>query len=113
MNIATPSGINAMLRATPGAVAVSCGGVGGWGHYQQVPTTFGGDGGVMGAMPSVVVADEYLPGVGLSEADGDAAGVGLDVVVGDWVWNIRGVEPGESPGEIRLLLSNRRSNTDA
>lgn len=112
MDLSTPAGVNAMLRATPGAVAVSRGGVSGFGHYQQVPVTFGDDGGVMGSMPSVVIADEYFPGVGLCEADGSAAGSGEDITVGSYVWNIRGLEPGESPGEIRALLSNRRSNTN-
>jgi hypothetical protein len=112
MDVATPAGVNAMLRATPGAVAVSYGGVAGHGHYQQIPANFGDEDGVIGSVPSVVVADEYFPSIGLCEADGDASGAGEDIVVGDFLWNIRGIEPGDSPGEVQLLLSNRRSNTD-
>lgn len=103
----SPDTINRMFRATPGAVAVAYGGVDGWGHFAQVPVQTG-EGPIMSS-PSVAVADEYFPGIGNSEQDGDFEGVGEEITVGEYVWTIRDVVHGESPGEIILLLTNRRS----
>lgn len=107
----SPATINRMFRATPGAVAVSYGGVDGWGHYAQVPVQTGADPGLVVSVPSVTVADGYFPGIGDCESDGDLDGVGADIRVGDFVWTIRdiahGEAPYEAPGEIVLLLSNR------
>ena len=106
-NLMSPAVIDVMIGATPGAVVVSYGGVTGWGHYAQVPTAFASDDGVVVSVPSVVVADGHFPGIGGCESDGAHEGVGESIVVGDYEWTIRGIEPGEAPGEIRLMLSNR------
>lgn len=113
LDISSGAGINAMIGATPGAVVVSYGGVDGYGHDAHVPTEFGADVGVVVSEPSVVIAAEFFPELGLCEGSGTAEGVGRDITVGDYIWNVRAIEPAESPGEIRLMLSNRRSNTDA
>ena len=107
MNLMDPAVIDTMIGATPGAVVVSYGGVTGWGHYAQVPTEIGAETGVVASVPSVVVADGHFPGIGMCEADGVAEGVGKSIDVGDYGWTIRGIEPGEAPGEVRLMLSNR------
>lgn len=103
----SPAVVNRLIRLTPGAVAVSQGGVDGWGHYAQVPVVFGADDGVVAAEPAVVVADSFFPDIGLDESAGVARGIGAQVEVGDYGWTVRAIEPGEAPGEIRLMLSNR------
>lgn len=108
-DLMAPATIDAMLRATPGAVAVLYAGVDGWGHFEHVPTDFGPDPGVVASRPSVVVASGFFPGMGLDDGAGEATGVGEDITVGEYVWTISGMEPGLQVGEIRLLLSNRRS----
>jgi len=105
----SPTVIDGMFRATPGAVAVSYGGVDGWGHFAQVPVQAGADPGLVTSVPSVAVADGHFPGIGNCESDGDLDGTGEDIAVGDYVWTIRDIAPGSSPGEIILLLSNRRT----
>lgn len=107
-----PVVIDGMIGATPGAVVVKYGGRTGWGHFANVPTTFGDDVGVVASEPALVIASGYFPGVCLDDGEGTAEGVGRDIVVGDYIWNIRGIEPGEAPGEMRCMLSNRRNNTD-
>lgn len=96
-----------MLGATPGAYTVTKGSVSGYGHFQQVPMSFTDESGVVVSMPSVVVADEYFTGLGLVESSGTAAGIGQQLTVGSRTWYVRAIEPGESPGEIRVFLSNR------
>ena len=107
LDLMSPTVVNRMIRLTPGAVAVSHGGVDGHGHYEQVPVAFGQDVGVVAASPSVVVADGYFPGLGLDESAGAARGINAQIVVGDYGWTVRAIEPGEAPGEVRLMLSNR------
>ena len=101
-----PAVIDDMLLAT-GGVEVSYGGVTGRGHFAQVPVAFGQDGGVVASEPAVVVADSYFPGLGLCEGSGQATGIGAQIQVGDYGWTVRAIEPGEAPGEVRLMLSNR------
>ena len=107
LDLTDPDVVNRMVRLTPGAVAVSYGGVDGYGHYAQVPVAFGQDGGVVASEPAVVVADGYFPDLGLDEGSGQARGINAQIVVGDYGWTVRAIEPGEAPGEIRLMLSNR------
>lgn len=107
LDLMSPAVVNRLIRRTPGAVVVAYGGVSGWGHYAQVPTEFGSSVGVVMSEPSVVVADGFFPNLGMDEGAGRAAGVGVAIVVGAYGWTVRGIEPGESPGEIRLMLSNR------
>ncbi len=64
----------------------------------------------MGAVGSVVVASEKFPGIGIDRGTGEAFGVDERISVGDWDWYVSGVEPGEAPGEVRLILSNRESS---
>lgn len=104
----SPAMIDGMFRATPGAVAVAYGGIEGWGHYAQVPVQATADGPIV-SEPSVTVADGYFPGIGDCESSGKLEGVNEDITVGDYVWTIRDIAPGEAPGEIILLLSNRRT----
>lgn len=108
-NLMAPSMVNRLLGLMPGAVTVRYGGVDGNGNYEQVPTTFGDGAGVLAAMPSVVVADDYFPGLGLDESTGQARGINAQIEVGDYGWTVRAIEPGVSPGEVRLMLSNRTS----
>lgn len=103
-----PGVINEMIGVTPGAVRVKYGGVSGWGHDAHVPTGFG-DGGatVVVSEPSVVVASEYFPGVCLDSGAGTAEGVNEAIEVKGLGWYVRAIEPGEAPGEIRLMLTER------
>lgn len=105
-----PSTIDDMIGMTPGAVVVSCGGVTGWGHFAHVPTGFGDDVGAVVSEPSVVIASSYFAGVCLDDGAGTTEGVGERITVGDYDWYVRAIEPGESPGEIRVLLSNRETS---
>lgn len=102
-----PAEINAMLGRMSGAVRVSAGGVEGWGNDAHAVMSLAGTG-IAASSPSVVVASEYFPGIGLDRADGEAFGITQPIVVGDYMWTVRDLEPGEAPGEVRVLLSNRR-----
>lgn len=104
----SPTTIDGMFRRTPGAVEVSYGGVDGHGHYAQVPVQAVQDGPIV-SEPSLAVADGYFPGIGNCEESGALDGIGEDIHVGDYVWTIRDIGDGESPGEIVLLLTNRRT----
>lgn len=101
--------INAMLGATPGSVVVKYGGHTGWGHSAHVPIGFSQGPGAIASEPSVVVASGYFPSICIDEGSGEVTGIGERIAVGDFDWFVRGIEPGEAPGEIRLLLSNRRT----
>ncbi len=105
-----PDVIDSMIRRTPGAVTVSHGGVDGWGHDAHIPTLAGEDVGALGSEPSVVVADRKFPGICLNYGAGTIEGVDERITVADYDWTVRGIEPGEAPGEIRLLLSNRATS---
>lgn len=102
--------VEAMLKAT-GGVSVQYDGVSTWGHFENVPAAVGELGsGVVASDPSVVIASESLPGICLDNGAGSVGGVNEELLVGDYYWTVRGIEPGEAVGEIRLLLSNRRAS---
>lgn len=109
MDLMDPAIVNEMIQFTPGAVRVSAGGVDGWGHDAHAVMAIGEDGGVAASSPSVVVASEYFPGIGLDSGEGEAVGVDEPIVVGDYMWDVRDLEPGEAPGEVRIMLGNRRA----
>lgn len=102
--------INTMIGLAPGAIVVAYGGIIGWGHEEHVPTEFGNDVGVVASEPSVVVAAGMFPGIGLDEGEGTADGINEKITVGEYAWTVRAIELGEAPGEIRLMLTNRRTS---
>ena len=104
-----PTVISEMLRVTPGAVPVSFGGVHGWGHFANVPEPFGEAQGVIASSPAVVIPSGYFPDICLDDGKGEASGIGKPIRVGDYNWYVRDLEPGEAPGELRVLLSNRQT----
>lgn len=107
MDVATADGVNAMLRATPGAVAVSYGGVDGHGHPGLPPGMAFEDPDLMAGRPVVVVASGYFPDIGVDEVRGLNGIQGTEIAVGDYAYRIdRAMEADEDGGTILLLLTD-------
>ena len=107
MDVFSPSGINAMLQATPGAVAVSYGGVDGHGHLGLPPGLAFEVPDLSAGQPALVVAAGYFPRIGVDEAEGLEGVTGTNIVVGDYEWRIaRALRATEDGGEILLMLTH-------
>lgn len=107
MDVSTPAGINAMIRATPGSTTVSYGGVDGYGHMGLPPGMAFEDPDLMDGKPAVVVASGYFPDIGVDEVDGLTGIRGTNIVVGDYEWMIsRAMKVSEDGGEILVLLTH-------
>lgn len=104
-----PAVIGGMFKAT-GGVPVSYGGVETHGHFEHSVVGLGQESGIAASEPAVVIPAGILPGIGLDDETGRAEGIGKDITVGDYVWDVRAVEQGSAPGEIRIFLSNRRES---
>lgn len=109
LNLMDADVVDEILAMTPGAVVVSYGGVEGHGHSAHVPAAFGQDAGVVTSEPSVVIANGRFPDIVIDDETGVARGIGRRLRVGDSDWFVRGIEPGEAPGEIRVMLTNREN----
>lgn len=102
-----PCFIGQMFQAT-GGLLVSYGGVETYGHFEHSVVGMGQESGVAVSSPAVVIPAGILPGIGLDDETGRAEGIGRDITVGDFVWQVRAIEQGSAPGELRVFLSNRR-----
>lgn len=107
MDVATADGINAMFQATPGAVAVSYGGVDGHGHLGLPPGMAFEEPDLMAGTPALVVAAGYFPKICVDEVASLDEIRGTKIRVGDYVWLIdRAMEADEDGGTILLLLTD-------
>lgn len=88
IGVDSPTGINAMLQATPGAVSVSYGGVVGWGHKGLPPDVVFEDPRLTGAATFVTVAACYFPDIGVSETAGQDGTVGTLIDVDGHTWRV-------------------------
>lgn len=102
--------VEAMFKAHNG-VAVTYGGVTTYGHFRHVPVGAFDDPGILVSEPTVTIPSGGLPSIGLDDEKGKAEGIGEDIQVGDFVWTVRAIEPGSAQGEIRVFLTNRRTNS--
>ena len=106
MTLHSTAQVEAMLKAT-GGVLVQYGGRTTWGHFEHVPEALGQEPGVIASVPSLVIASDSLPEIGLHHGEGTVRGMNLEIQIGDRIWVILNIEPGTSDGEIRLMLANR------
>jgi hypothetical protein len=106
VDVFSPAGINAMLQATPGAVAVSYGGASGYGHLGLPPGMAFEDPELSVGRPAVVVAAGYFPRIGVDRDSGLEGVAGTNITVDGHVWRISRVMPAsEDGGDVLLLLT--------
>lgn len=93
-----------MIRAAPGSVAVSYGGVDGYGLPELPPELAFQEPSLVGGKPVAVVAACYFPDIGVSKYDGQRNVNGTNIVVDDALHRISEVRRLSDDGGVVVLM---------